>query len=80
MHEAVSCTRQRKSSLAGLGAQDVGIEQAQIGPRLQLDADLGEYHTLEQKAEAAEPVCAPRSDEQQWNLNGCDQVAIRRHG
>ena len=41
MHEAISGTRQRESCLPSLRAQDIRIEQAQIGPRLQLDADLG---------------------------------------
>jgi hypothetical protein len=41
MHEAIAGPRQRESDLPGFGAQDVGIEQAQIGPRLQFDADLG---------------------------------------
>ena len=41
MHEAIAAARQRESRLPGLGAQDVGIEQAQIGPRFQFDADLG---------------------------------------
>jgi hypothetical protein len=41
VNEAIPATRQRKPRLPGLAAQDVGIEQAQIGPRLQFDADLG---------------------------------------
>ena len=41
MHEAISGTRQRESRLPRLAAQDVRIEQTQIRPRLQFNADLG---------------------------------------
>src|SRR5260370_39178942 len=36
---AITATRQRKPRLPGLGAQDVSVNQAQIGPRLQLKVD-----------------------------------------
>ena len=41
MHEAISGTRQRESRLPRLAAQVVRIEQTQIRPRLQFNADLG---------------------------------------
>jgi hypothetical protein len=47
VHEAIAANCQRESHLPGLGAQDVCIEQAQIGPRLWLDADLGQPLVLQ---------------------------------
>jgi hypothetical protein len=56
MHEAIPATTQCEPRLAGLVAQDVGIEQAQIGPRLQFDADLGQHLAFEQEAKPAQPI------------------------
>jgi hypothetical protein len=56
MHEAIPATGQREPRLPRLRAQDVGIKQAQIGPRLQFDANLGQHLALEQQAKPAEPV------------------------
>jgi hypothetical protein len=47
VNEAIPATTEREPRLPGLAAQDVGIEQAQIGPRLQFDADLGQHLALE---------------------------------
>jgi hypothetical protein len=54
MHEKVSAHRQRVTKLADLGTQNIRVEQAQVGPRVEGRADLVQYAALDQQAEPAQ--------------------------
>jgi len=40
--EQIAAAGQGEAGLAGLGAEDVGVEQAQVGPAVEGGADLGQ--------------------------------------
>jgi len=51
-----SRTRPVVADLPGLRAEDVGVEQAQVGERIEVRADAIDHLALDQQAEAAEPI------------------------
>src|SRR5260370_41873476 len=54
VQKQIPAARQRESRLAGLGAQEIGVEQGQVG-RLTQMANALEHLALDQQAKAPEP-------------------------
>src|SRR5579884_3877972 len=55
MDKEVAAAGKRVAGLSGLGAQDIRIEQAQVGPRFQRP-NARQHLTLEQQTEAAQAL------------------------